>query len=282
VDASIPAELERVCLRCLAKHPADRLTLAREFAAELRSLPARRATKARLVKPLILALLMILVGASAMAGWMLFRSRATSSSSISRDGVLVFDGESHIVTRVERFAPVTLEAWVWPERYLDHGRQTIIGSDIPTKWGNSLGISGAILAAEYISGDIFSERQVPLRTWSHVAVVFGVENTRLYFNGPLVKVGPKTEPRGGTHFVIGCVGETNPIDHFKGKIRSVRISKGERYTGNFAPDATFSADPLDAASRAVLIYDGEHVEGGKVIDLSGDPQSRRDGWVSKQ
>ena len=58
---------------------------------------------------------------------------------------------------------------------------------------------------------------MPLHTWSHLAVVFGLDETRLYFNGRLVKVGPKTEPQGGTHFVIGCVGETNPIDHFKGQ-----------------------------------------------------------------
>jgi len=112
-----------------------------------------------------------------------------------------------------------------------------------------------ILSAEYISGAIFSDQQVPLRTWSLLAVVFGVNETRLYFNGRLVKVGPKTETWGGTHFVIGCVGETNPIDHFKGKMRAVRISKGERYTSDFTPDEVFSADPADAPNGAVWIYD---------------------------
>lgn len=282
VDARIPAELEKVCLRALAKHPADRFTSAREFAAELRSLTAKKATKRGLLGPLIVLLAILVVGASAAVGWMLVRSQAASSSSISRDGVLVFDGKTHIVTPVERFAPVTLEAWVWPEQYLDHGRQTIIGSDIATKWGNGMGISGAILAAEYISGDIFSEQQVPLNTWSHVAVVFGVDETRLYFNGRLVKVGPQTEPQGGTHFVIGCVGETNPIDHFRGKIRCVRISNGERYTGDFKPDKVFSADPADASSRAVLIYDGDHVESDRVIDLSGHGQAGHDGWVERE
>ena len=132
-------------------------------------------------------------------------------SCIGRDGVLMFDGKTHIVTPAERFAPVTLEAWVWPEEYLDHGRQCILGSDIATTWGNSSGISGANLAAESISGDIFSEQQMPMLTWSLAAAVFGVDETR--------------------HFVIGCVGETNPIDHFRGKVRSVRISRGETYPG---------------------------------------------------
>jgi eukaryotic-like serine/threonine-protein kinase len=282
VDASIPAEPEQLCLRCLAKHPADRLTSAREFAAELRSLTSDKATTRRLIKPLILSLAMLFVGASAVAGWMFFRSQATSLSSIARDGVLVFDGKTHIVTPLERFAPVTLEAWVWPEQYQDHGNQYIIGSDIPTRWGMGLSISGAILSAEYIPGPIFSEQQVPLHTWSHLAVVFGVDETRLYFNGRLVKVGPKTEPQGGTHFVIGCVGETNPIDHFKGRLRSARISKGERYTRDFTPDARFSADPPDAPNQAVLIYDGAHVEGERMIDLAGDERFRHDGRIRRE
>jgi hypothetical protein len=170
---------------------------------------------------------------------------------------------------------------VWPEIYQDHGRESIIGSDIPTKWGNSLGICGAILATEYISGDIFTDQQVPMRTWSHLAVVFGVEETRLYFNGRLVKIGPRTEPQSGTHFMIGCIAETNPIDLFRGKMRSVRISKGERCTDDFMPDEVFSGDPADAPTREVLVYDGDHVEGGRVINLIGDRQFDHSGRVRR-
>lgn len=36
VEPDISTELERVCLRCLSKHPADRFSSARDFAAELR------------------------------------------------------------------------------------------------------------------------------------------------------------------------------------------------------------------------------------------------------
>ncbi len=74
---------------------------------------------------------------------------------------------------------------------------------ITTKWGDSLSICGAILAAEYIPGGIFSDQELPLHTWSHVALMFGVDETRLYFNGRMVKIGPKKEPEGETHFVIG-------------------------------------------------------------------------------
>jgi hypothetical protein len=224
----------------------------------------------------------LFVGVSAVAGWVLFGSRVISSSSIARDGVLVFDGKTRIITPLERFAPVTIEAWVRPDIYRERAGQFIVGSDLPTRWGNGLVISGAILAAEYIPGATFSDKVVPLHEWSHLSVVFGRDETRLYFNGQKVHVGPKTQGEGGTQFVIGCAGRDTRVDYFSGQIRVVRISNGERYTGNFTPDPIFSADPPDSPNRAVLIYDGAHVGGDKVIDLSGDERSRHDGWVSRE
>jgi hypothetical protein len=282
VDATVSPELEQVCLRSLAKHPADRLISAQEFAAELRSLKSGSATKRRLVGPLIVLLAILVVGASAAVGWMLVRSQAASSSSISRDGVLVFDGKTRIITPLERFAPVTIEAWVRPDIYRERAGQFIVGSDLPTRWGNGLVISGAVLAAEYIPGATFSDKPVPLHEWSHLSVVFGLNQTRLYLNGKNVHVGPKTQAEGGTPFVIGCAGRDTRVDYFKGQIRAVRISKGERYAGDFKPDVTFSADPVDSSTKAVLIYDGSHVEGDRVIDLSGDVRSRHDGRVSRE
>jgi serine/threonine protein kinase len=39
VDASVPEELERICLRCLARQPEDRYPVADLLAADLRSIP---------------------------------------------------------------------------------------------------------------------------------------------------------------------------------------------------------------------------------------------------
>jgi len=146
--------------------------------------------------------------------------------------------------------------------------------DIPTEYGLGLAISGSVLAAESVPGMTFSGRAVPLGRWTHVAVVFGERETRLYLDGEPVHVGPATEFRGGPPFVVGCAGRGNPINHFRGRMRAVRISPGERYGGAFRPEETFMADPDEAPCWAVLIYDGRHVEGDRVIDLSG---ARRDG-----
>ncbi len=63
---------------------------------------------------------------------------------------------------------------------------------------------------------------------------------------------------------IGNVGQNNHLAFFVGKIRCARISKGEVYLADFTPDEQF-----DSTENAMLIYDGRHTDGDKVIDLSG-------------
>ncbi len=270
-EEGVGTELERVVQRSLAKHPADRYVSARELADDLRAALAQPEAKPLSRRwPILLGAgvlgIGLILGLMHQSG--LPPSGEASSrpgSLLSQDGVLVFDGQTRIVTPLERFAPVTLEAWVRPERYQDHGNQFLIGSDIPTRYGLGLSISGAILSAESIPGMLFSDQAVPLGSWSHLAVVFGPDESRLYLNGRRVHVGPATEISGGAPFVVGCAGRDNPIDRFQGQIRSVRISKGERYDGDFRPTKTFPPDDLET----VLLYDGSHVEGGQVMDLSG-------------
>ena len=95
--------------------------------------------------------------------------------------------------------------------------------------------------------------------------VFGESETRIYFNGEHVHTGPASESNGGTNFVIGNVGDTNHLDFFLGKIRSVRISDGERYEANFVP-----AEQFDADDSAILLYTGNKMNGDNVVDLSGN------------
>jgi hypothetical protein len=165
--------------------------------------------------------------------------------------------------------PITLEAWVQPGEYTERNCQFVIGSDIPTEYGIGLSICEAILAAEYMDGSIYSKQVVPLNEWSHVAVVFGEADTRLYFNGKLVKTGSVTKKAGGTTFVIGNVGRDNPINFFRGNVRSVRITKGERYTEDFVPSETLGSGEKSLSDSTLLLYRGADVDGARVTDLSG-------------
>ena len=270
INSCIPQHIEAVCLRCLAKHPSDRFECAAELANALRTLPSEN-TSGRFRSRLQTAAVLVVVFASGfgVSSW-LWQSQTGGSAELPEKGVFVFDGTKRIVTPLERFAPATLEAWVWPQFYPRQDCQFCIGSDVPTKHGIGMGMCEAILSAEIISGPlVHSDAAIPLNRWTHIAVVFGANETRLYLNGKNVGTGPASQNVGETTFVVGNVGRGNPINFFVGKMRSIRISNGERFQDNFVPNEKFVADLDSALLRSVLIYDGSAVQGNRVIDLSG-------------
>jgi hypothetical protein len=112
--------------------------------------------------------------------------------------------------------------------------------------------------------DINTGIPIPLDRWSHVAAVFGPRQTVVYLNGKEVGRGAATGSEGGTTFVVGNAGETNISHYFVGRIRTVRISRGERYLGPFVPAKAFAAD-----EQAVLLYSADRADALKVSDLSG-------------
>jgi len=272
LNSAVSPQLEQVCLRCLMKHPADRFADAAALARALR-LPPPRFSPQFPRRVLIVAFVVAVFGAGVLLGRVFAPVSTTSPLPLAEvsheQGVFLFDGSNRIVTPLERFAPVTIEAWVQPKFYPKQDCQFIVGSDIPTRFGIGLAMCEAVLSAEYIAGMINSEGAIPLNRWSHVAAVFSDTETRLYLNGHRVGTGLATKFEGGTTFVVGNVGRGNPINYFVGKLRAVRISTGERYRNDFAPEEMFRKDADDTPVKAVLIYDGEVVEGERVIDLSG-------------
>ena len=52
---------------------------------------------------------------------------------------------------------------------------------------------------------------------------------------------------------------------YHGYIRSLRVSRGERYIEDFIPPDRFEAD-----NPTALIYDGDNVESLAVFDISGN------------
>lgn len=242
VDQSLPDALDDICSKSLAKHPGDRYQTALELANDLRvwlgtAKPRRRGWPWGILG--LVAVVALVTG--------LVLSSVRSEKGVIKDGVLRFDGRTRIVTNVKRTLPVTLESWIKPDPYRTENCQFIIGSDIPGRFGMGIAICGSVLSVEHVQGMVNSTAAVPPNRWSHVAAVFTEMETRLYLNGKLVTTAPGSEPGGDTPFVIGNVGENNLINFFRGEIRSVRISEGERYTGE-----RFDLSEIDKADGALF------------------------------
>jgi Concanavalin A-like lectin/glucanases superfamily len=188
--------------------------------------------------------------------------------------VFVFDGKSRIVTPLERFAPVTLEAWFRaspaPRRRGDR-IQYLIGSDIPGQYGYGIGIrydgnNIGGLQMETVRSFVDSNFPIPAGDWTHVAAVIAPTEVTTFLNGKLTfRQSRNLEIVGGTNFSIGKSGPdaTAPY-YFTGEIREIRISHGMRYNQPFTPPPTFRKDV-----NAALIYRASDVKGKTVIDLSG-------------
>ncbi len=263
---AVPAKLGLICLKCLAKHPADRFETA---SAVIEALNARDPKPSYVwIGGLILPLLI------AFGVWQAWPKQQTkiveAQSPISKNGVFVFTGTQRILTPLKRCSPVTLEAWVRPSKFETRSHY-IIGSDVPSNWGIGLGVLGVHLGGEQLKGGVKSPQIVPLAVWSHVAAVFGDQETRIYFNGTLVMTHIATDPaEGDTRFVVGNVGENNPTEFFLGQIRSVRISAGERYKSDFVPKEQFAKDSDGSDDKTFLIYDGSSFDNERIVDLSGN------------
>ena len=270
VDGIIPDDLQRICFRCLSKHPSDRFQSMAELATALRKAKTVQKTLGRmwwLVAPLIVAIL----GATIWIGNEWARRQAPDDAPIVLEpeaGTFVFDGQSRIITPVVSFVPCTLEAWVRTNG--DKSQQFIIGSDVPNYYGIGIGIKNNAPIVETIRGGFDINQPITPGEWTHLAAVYGSQETVLFLNGKKIGVGPASQPSSRqTHFVIGNVGEEHRSMFFNGQIRCLRISTGERYTVDFEPELSFMPDAPDALHRAVLILDGSRVEGDRVIDLSG-------------
>ncbi|HBN78798.1 MAG TPA: serine/threonine protein kinase [Planctomycetaceae bacterium] len=259
IDSSLSEELEAICSKALAKHPDDRHQTALDLASDLRvwfdtAKPDRRKW---------LWLIIGIIAISAIAAGKFILSHRSENEMI-RDGVLYFDGHTRIVTELERTLPVTLEAWINPDSYQDDKCQFIIGSDIPGEYGLGIAICGSMLSVEYVEGMVNSSATVPPNRWSNVAAVFTESETRLYLNGELIEIANGSQWECDTNFVIGNVGVNNLINFFRGKMRSVLISEGERYSGEFEPKE-LEADE----STLILIDDSVIMRGDKLLDVNG-------------
>ena len=273
---AVPNEIKGICQKALQRNPHDRYESAAHFAADLRG--SMKHPRKQGSRWLLMGLGTVLLAALAVVWLNLPKQKqpklqSSDSPSVitleSEEGALVFDGHHRIVTPLVSFAPCTLEAWIRATG--EKSEQFIIGSDVPNFYGIGFGVKNNGPIVETIRGGFDIERPITPGKWTHLAAVYGPEETILFMNGKKIGVGPATQhPSRQTHFVIGNVGEDHDRLFFHGQIRCLRISRDERYSADFVPDSSFAQDTADARHRAVLIFDGSTVEGKRVLDLSGE------------
>lgn len=184
-----------------------------------------------------------------------------------KPSAFVFKSKSFIQTPLKRFSPSTLEAWIKPVAV---PKDMFVFGSMSTAQGIGLGLNHGVLRAQYLVGDIGASASAPPDRWSHIAAVYDEGGTHLYFDGRRVGSGPPNTPMDEAPvFMIGAIGKGLLENCFEGQIRSVRISKGSRFQGDFSPDEIFRADAKASPTAAVLIYDASLTKPGEATDLSG-------------
>lgn len=268
LNSAIPIELERICLKCLRKHPDDRYQSGKELASDLNA--AMNSLPYRKLRPFVFGGLSIAV-ISLIAVWGMENFTISQKPSerllaepppinLVRNNVLHFDGKTRIVTPVKQFLPVTIEAWV---RTQDKHMMFLVGSDIPDRFGIGMNLVGLAPSVEIVKGGFTAPKVVNGNRWFHMAGVFGKRGTTLFIDGKPVAKGPASQISGDTSFVIGNLGVDHLSQFFNGQIRSVRITEGERYDESFTPDEVLTTD-----DETVLLYDSTSFKDNQVIDLS--------------
>ena len=251
----IGEDVRRICEKSLQRDPSKRHSSAVQMASELRKTLDRPTKRNRWLWTMPVLLILGGLGTS----WLWPRKGVVAHEA----GSIHFDGEHRIVTPVDRFMPSTLEAWVKPEDLV--GTQFFVSSDSYGEYGLGLGVHGGLPHAIFLSGADVGRQPMIVGQWSHVAVVFSPTESRLYLNGKRLWTGPESEMFGeGIPYVVGGVGLDSRVFQFKGGMKAVRISEGERYGDDFTP-----AEALEPDETTVLLYDGNHLEGQRVIDQSG-------------
>ncbi|WP_187782228.1 protein kinase domain-containing protein [Gimesia chilikensis] len=263
INSNIPPALEAIVLKCLAKAPEERYETALEVAAELRGVKKNR-TSLWAIGAAIVVIGVIGWGASAIGPWKTAQPDVQHSLAPKKSpSTLRFIGGAAIFTPVRPEIPCTLEAWIRPEHISDE--RFVFGSAAKGDHGLGLAIADGRLAFDSANGLRTATTSIPVRTWSHVAVVFGKNQTRLFTNGKLVLSSEPVTKTNVTTLVVGRRGPAEVVDEYHGYIRSLRVSRGERYIEDFIPPDTFELD-----NPTALIYDGDNVESLAVFDISGN------------
>ena len=147
----------------------------------------------------------------------------------------------------------TIESWVYQEARGSNNGTDGNAASIISKWVYfNFGIddSGHLHGHHYSGSqhNLETTATVPLKTWTHVALVVTGAQIKLYINGTLGATGTWYGMQAGTALAgIGGGNQSHP-EKFTGYMHDIRVSDNARYTTNFTP-----ADALTTDSNTDLL-----------------------------
>jgi hypothetical protein len=148
----------------------------------------------------------------------------------------------------------TIESWVYQEARGSNNGIDGNAASIISKWVYfNFGIddSGHLHGHHYSGAgqhNLETTATVPLKTWTHVALVVTGAQIKLYINGTLGATGTWYGMQAGTSLAgIGGSNQSHP-EKFTGYMHDIRVSDNARYTTNFTP-----ADALTTDSNTDLL-----------------------------
>jgi hypothetical protein len=184
---------------------------------------------------------------------------------------LSFDGVDDYVqisqsSSLDVTSQVTVEAWVYPNAYVD-----------------STGMTGAIISRTHLSGghiymlsiypdshkasysvnpipwEHSSDADLPLNTWTHLAMTYDGVYVRLYMNGALDSSYPLSEPIQTTSnwLAFGCIpcgphGGVGTYAYFNGMIDDVRIYNRALSQQEIQTDMEALPSPRDLVAKPMI------------------------------
>ena len=129
---------------------------------------------------------------------------------------------------------------LWVKRTADLGGRVFTHDD------NAINLdmgSGGELSTYQVGSLSATTGAVPLNSWTHIALTRASGTARLFINGSQVSSGSAPNNYSANRRIHIGVNNGFSSDSFPGLIGHVRVYKGSaKYTGNFTPSTSFSAD----------------------------------------
>jgi hypothetical protein len=210
---------------------------------------------------------------------------------LSGGGSLYFDGSGDWITTPNTSAfdlsssttEFTIEGWVYRESSSYNGIVGARQNGVLSGWCLYIHTNGTFYTGSAIGANAYLDRQldttfIPLKTWTHFALVKTLTGYKVYINGV---GGTEIALTGGFDYqsnqplIVGALGSQGEYP-FTGVISDLRIIKGTAvYTTNFTPPTA----PLTAIANTSLLLSGTNAgiidksQSNKVLTLTGDVKS---------